>query len=212
MRRAATHRPPARRLRVGERDIIFRGQNRPDYAKEIIEYAVTLILALSLALLLNTYVGRMLRVDGPSMLPTFHTNEIALMGKFEYYSHPPKRGDIVVVKYPASSNYYIKRVIAVAGEHMQIIGGRVHIDGRPLTEPYLNAPHTPGEDTAYITDIVVPADSVFVMGDNRGDSRDSRYPTVGAIPLKNVLGRVYAIAFPFSEARKTTEYTGVLAQ
>lgn len=199
------------RPRVGEQELIYRGRNRPDVAKEIIEYIVTLVLALSFALLINTYVGRMLRVDGPSMEPTFRTNEIAVMGKLEYYSHLPQRGDIVVVKYPGSRSNYIKRVIALPGEHMQIIDGQVHIDGKQLYEPYLREPYTPGEGSTYITDVVVPEGTVFVMGDNRGNSRDSRYPTVGPIPLKSVLGRVYAIAFPFSELRKTTAYEGSLS-
>jgi signal peptidase I len=171
--------------------------------REIIEWTVTLALAVGLALAVHTWVGELITVVGPSMEPNLWTNEKVLVGKVEYYFSKPKRGDIVIVKFSDRTEDIIKRVIGTEGESVSVSGGKVYINGKELNEPYI--PEPINQDFA---EIVVPPGTIFVMGDNRNDSHDSR--DVGPIPLTDVLGRAYSIVWPTDKWAKLTGYTGTL--
>jgi signal peptidase I len=175
--------------------------------REILEWAVTLGLAVVLALSVHTWVGELVTIDGPSMQPNLWKDEKVLVGRVEYYFAEPKRGDIVLVRFPGSDLNYIKRVIATGGEQLAISNGIVFIGGKQLDEPYTAEPAWEDMD-----EITVPEGSIYVMGDNRNDSHDSRSPDVGPIPLDQVKGRAYALVWPVDKYAKLTVYTGTLEQ
>lgn len=171
--------------------------------REIVEWAVTLCLAVGLAVCVHVWVGELITVLGPSMEPNLWEGEKVLVGKLEYGFDKPKRGDIVILKFPDRKEDIIKRVIATEGETVGVSGGNVYIDGKKLDEPYIAEPAN--EDFPALT---VPPDTVFVMGDNRNNSHDSR--DVGPIPLSKVLGRAYVIVWPTDKWQKISGYTGML--
>jgi signal peptidase I len=185
---------------------IYRAARRPAAAaksvrREILEWALTLGLAVGLALCVHTWVGGIVTIDGPSMQAGLWKGEKVLIGKTEYYFAKPKRGDIVLTHFPDSDENYIKRVIGLGGETLAIRSGSVYINGKKLDEPYLPEPIQFDFD-----EITVPEGSIFVMGDNRNDSHDSR--DVGALPLSMVEGRAYALVWPVGKFTKLTGYTG----
>ena len=175
--------------------------------REALDWIISIAIAVALAFAVRAWVGQLVIVDGPSMQPTLLTGERVIMGKVEYYFRQPRRGDIVVVKYPGSPYNYIKRVIATAGERIAINDGCVYINGKKLDEPYLSEPIN--DSMAEMT--ILPG-TVYVMGDNRNNSSDSRESAVGAIPLGHVTGRAYALVWPINKLEKLTQYTGHLEQ
>ncbi len=151
------------------------------------------------------------RVEGTSMIETLADKEVMLVNRTAYTFSEPKRGDIVICYYPDA--YYtendlkyatrVKRVIAVAGDKIELKDGSVYINGERLSEPYLNGKYTPEKDLAaegiLPENSVVPEGTVFVMGDNRPSSRDSRL--VGPIPMERVIGKAFSVVYPFKNFR-----------
>ncbi len=131
-------------------------------------------------------------VLGQSMEPTLHTNEYVMLDKVSYLFRAPERGDIIVFHYPyAPKDDYIKRVIGLPGDHVQVYGGHVYINGHMLVEPYIaDAPD-------YTDDKVVPKGFLYVLGDNRDNSSDSH--EWGLLPRANVVGRAMFSYWPLSE-------------
>ncbi|MGQ9626477.1 MAG: signal peptidase I [Anaerolineae bacterium] len=153
----------------------------------------TVLPAIFIALLINLFLAQATRVYGQSMEPNLHPDQRLVVEKLSYLFHPPRRGDVVVLRLPQrGSELLIKRVIGLPGDTVEIKNGRVYIDGRPLEEPYLNQP-TPGEMAAR----VVPPLKVFVLGDNRSFSNDSR--TFGMVPFENIVGRAWFSYWPIDE-------------
>ena len=175
--------------------------------RELLEWGVSILLAIVLAVGVHTWVGQLVLVDGPSMEPTLFTGERVLVGKLEYWFQKPKRGDIVLVRYPGSRFDFIKRVVAVGGETVAVANGLTLINGKPLDEPYVQHPLF-----ADLAPVTVPEGNVFVMGDNRANSTDSREQAIGPIPLENVVGRAYWLVWPLAKAEKLTDYSGKLEQ
>jgi signal peptidase I len=153
----------------------------------------SLALAALTALFVLTFILQNYQVRMTSMQPTLYEGYRLFVEKVSYRFHPPQRGDIVVVN--AMNEKLVKRVIATAGQSVAIHGGEVKVDGLTLTEPYLK------EITNGDYDTVVPENSIFVMGDNRNVSLDSRSENVGFIPLKEVIGRAVVVYWPFSAVR-----------
>lgn len=151
----------------------------------------TLILAVVLYFGINAVSARV-RVDGFSMRPTLEDGEYILVNKLAYKTGEPHRGDIVVFIFPVNPQEdLIKRIIGLPGETISVHNGVVSIDGNPLDEPYIASP------PAYDGDWVVPAGQLFVLGDNRNDSRDSHQ--WGLLPVENVIGRAVLIYWPPKE-------------
>jgi len=143
----------------------------------------TILPAVGIALLIHVFLAQATRVYGQSMEPSLHTNERLVVEKLSYRFHGPRRGDIVVLHDPTGGpELLIKRVVGLPGERVTMFDGRVAIDGAPLEEPYLSQP-TLGQGRSWL----VPPLSVFVMGDNRGASRDSRI--FGPVPMEQLVGR-----------------------
>ena len=161
-----------------------------------------LTMALVLLILLFTFVGRIISVDGPSMLPTLHDGDMLLLRGIGY---TPERGDIVVLTKDFShytDQPIVKRVIAVGGQTVRIDyeESKVYVDGVALDEPYINESILirPGPGSALsIEELTVPEGSVFVLGDNRNDSSDSRHVELGAIDNRYILGKAVMILLPF---------------
>jgi signal peptidase I len=143
----------------------------------------TILPAVVIALLIHVFLAQATQVYGQSMEPNLHTNERLVVEKLSYRFHGPRRGDIVVLHDPTGGpELLIKRVVGLPGERVTMSDGRVYIDGAPLDEPYLSQP-TLGQGRSWL----IPPLSVFVMGDNRGASRDSR--VFGPVPMEQIIGR-----------------------
>lgn len=164
-----------------------------DPRKAIREIVETVLIAVVLALVVRGLIVETYVVLGPSMEPTLHEPERLFVNKIGYRLHAPERGDIVVFAYPRdTSRNFIKRVIALPGETVEIREGRVYVDGAFIEETYVAYPDTHGD---YGT-ITVPRDHVFVMGDNRRNSEDSRY--FGPVPFDNIRGKAFLVYWPVS--------------
>ena len=149
--------------------------------------------------LIFTFFVRMGTVFGMSMYPTLTHQDRLLVLSNVWYAHP-QRGDIVVALAPEfSQEPIVKRVIAVAGDRVDIDFslGIVYVNGEALEEPYVNAPTTADFGAQGIGfPLVVEENHVFLMGDNRNDSYDSRYYAIGQVDTRNILGKVLVLAFP----------------
>ncbi len=183
-------------------------QKKKSPLREVMEWAATLAAAVLLALAVHTWVGQIIVVEGPSMEPALYSNDAVIAGKLEYRFTKPKRGDIVIVRFPGSDKDYIKRVVAVGGERIAVAGGSVTIGGKRLDEPFLYDQNINFE----MPETTVPEGTVFVMGDNRNNSTDSHMAGVGPISLEEVVGRVYLQVWPLDRMTKLTEYTGKLEE
>jgi signal peptidase I len=167
------------------------------WQEEAKEYAKTLLTSLALALFIITFIAQSFRVDGVSMMPTLHHGDRLMIDKLSYRFREPQRGEIVVFRYPANPRHrFIKRIIGLPGD---IIEGRNHtlyLNGQPLAEDYTN-------DRTYgdFGPIVVPDGRYFVMGDNRNNSEDSRYPDVGPVPRHLLVGRAMFQYWPLTRIR-----------
>lgn len=158
-----------------------------------------LVMVLVALILIFTFVGRIIGVVGSSMYPTLHDGDLLLLQSIGY---TPKQGDVVVLtkEFDAADGPIVKRVIATGGQHVVIDydAGTVTVDGEVLDEPYINEFMVdPGMDS--IHDVVVPEGSIFVMGDNRNHSSDSRNVTLGTVDERYVLGRALWVFFPFQD-------------
>lgn len=170
-----------------------------------LDFLLYLVLIVLVMLSVRTVMIDPVRVDGRSMLDTLTDGEVMLVDRTAYAFKSPERGDIVLCYYP--DEYYasqelayatrVKRVIAVAGDTIETVDGEVYVNGERLDEPYLTPDRIGGQNIYRQT---IPADCVYVLGDNRAVSRDSRYETVGPIPLCRVIGKARMVIFPFANA------------
>jgi signal peptidase I len=153
------------------------------------ENITILVLAVGLAVFIRTFVAEPRYIPSESMLPTLEIGDRLVVEKLSYYTHLPQRGDIIVFAPPPqlqSQGYleeqaFIKRVIGLPGDKIEVKNGRVYVDGAPSTERYIaEAPNYAMSPT------IVPPDKLFVMGDNRNNSNDSH--VWGFLPKANVIG------------------------
>jgi signal peptidase I len=166
--------------------------------KELIELGKSIVIAIIAAFLIITFVFETVSVDGHSMDPTLNNKDRLIVEKVTYYFRAPKPGDIVVIKYPADQKEkFIKRVIAVGGDRIKIENNKVYVNDQPKNEPYILE-----KTMRDFNEVKVPQNTIFVMGDNRNNSRDSRYPDVGFVPYKLVVGRAVLRIYPFSRFGK----------
>jgi signal peptidase I len=156
--------------------------------REILE---TVLPALLIALLINVFVGQATRVEGQSMEPNLHTDQRLVVEKVSYRFHGPQRFDVVVLRLPGQGDeLLIKRVIGLPGETVEFRDGSVYINGNKLDEPFLEDNTRPGRQSQ----VVVPPLHVYVMGDNRDHSNDSR--SFGPVPIENIVGRAWVSYWP----------------
>ncbi|MGE5507473.1 MAG: signal peptidase I [Chitinophagales bacterium] len=157
------------------------------------EWVETFVIAAVLAAFIMAFVVRSVWVDGQSMEPNFHNGERLLVDEVTYRFRPPQRGEVVVVRIPSKPAPFIKRVIGLPGDNLYITDGRLQLNGKPVAEPYIKEP-IEREWGPY----VVPPDTVFVMGDNRNNSEDSRFTEVGYVSRRQIVGRAVARYWPLS--------------
>lgn len=168
-----------------------------------VEWVLILVVAILAAILIKTFLFQAFRIPSASMVPTLKNKDRVLVNKVSYHMHDVHRGDIIVFKRPPAEQGgdplikdLIKRVIGRPGETVDIADGHVLVDGRVLNEPYLHNDVV----TATVGTVALPLklgpDEYWVMGDNRTDSKDSRF--FGAISRKLVVGRAFVRVWPFS--------------
>src|SRR3990172_4993591 len=157
----------------------------------LLEVIETIVLALVLFMAINFLTAR-IRVDGSSMEPNFHDGDYVIVNRMAYRLGDMQRGDVIVFPYPLhEEDDYIKRVIGLPGDHVAIYNGVVYVNGEALAEPYIM--EKPDADLA---EIVVPDGYVYVMGDNRNASSDSR--SWGPLKIEKIIGKAVFRYWPFS--------------
>lgn len=164
--------------------------------REVLE---TIVPAVLIALLINLFLAQATRVYGQSMEPNLHTDQRLVVEKLSYNRqirqilglNGPERGDVVVIRLESQGDeLLIKRVVGLPGDVVEIHDGRVFVNGQALNEPYVAGATT----TGYYAPVTVPPLRIFVLGDNRGFSNDSR--SFGPIPLEDVVGRAWFSYWP----------------
>ena len=162
--------------------------------EEAKDWVISIVIAIVLAFIIRQFVVELYIVDGPSMRPTLQSQERLVVNKFIYDFRAPEKGEILVFQYPRdTSRDFIKRVIATPGDTIEIKGGRVFVNDQMLTEDYILEPTRSEYPKA-----TVPEGTVFVMGDNRNNSEDSRFADVGFVPYKLIKGKAVLVFWPFS--------------
>jgi signal peptidase I len=166
--------------------------------RNAIEWIVIIAAALLVALVVKTFLFQAFFIPSESMMPTLKPGDRVLVNKLSYHLHPIRRGDIVVFKRPPGEagdpaiKDLIKRVIGLPGDTIEEVNNQVWINGKPLDEPYL----VPGTPTQTLVKHKIAAGEYFVMGDNRTNSKDSRF--IGAIPGSLIVGRAFVRVWPLS--------------
>jgi len=164
----------------------------------IIEVLQIVIISCAIIIPIRYFLVQPFYVKGASMEPNFYDHEYLIIDELSYRFRQPERGEIIVFRYPRDpSQFFIKRVIGLPGETIEVNGGHVllsnteHPNGLVLDEPYLSGVETLGKDRVTLTD-----SEYFVMGDNRGESLDSR--SFGPIHESDIVGRVWVRGLPLS--------------
>tara|TARA_A100001015_G_C14937376_1_gene691045 strand:- start:842 stop:1429 length:588 start_codon:yes stop_codon:yes gene_type:complete len=162
----------------------------------IVDWIETIVVALVLALLIRHFIIMTSIVPTGSMIPTFKINDRLFVNKFIYRFTTPERGDIVVFKSPKKDkNDYVKRCIGLPGDTIEIKKGIVYINQLPLSLPGVNIQR----DYDYKSEITVPDNQYYVLGDNRANSLDSRY--WGFVPKENLVGKALFTFWPLNRMR-----------
>ncbi|MCM1252344.1 MAG: signal peptidase I [Clostridium sp.] len=159
--------------------------------KDIFEMMIGTLVAVFLAVALTYFAGMRTSVIGDSMEPALYNGQEILINRFVYKLSSPKRGDVVVFLPNGNQNthYYVKRVIALPGETIQIVNGKVYIDGELLEE---DESYDKIIDAGVAgNEITLETDEYFVLGDNRNSSEDSRSDNIGAVEKKNIIGKAW---------------------
>lgn len=175
-------------------------EKTPSVGSFLWELARIVIIAFIIMIGFRFFVAEPFIVSGSSMVPNFHDREYLVVNKLSYRLHDPVRGDVIVFRYPKdTSQYFIKRIIALPGEKVKIQNGKAYVfnaehpDGSALNEPYLsNQDITFGKDE----EITLGTDQYYVMGDNRLASSDSR--VWGILPKRDIIGTAWLRVFPLN--------------
>ena len=192
-------------------------QQRSSVLGALRELGFLVVMAVVIAVVVKTFIAQAFYIPSGSMLPQLQINDRVVVSKISYRLHDPRRGDIVVFDAPGdfdeddsaplperalrglaesigviapSTDEYIQRVVALPGERVEGSRGKVLVDGRELMEPYLPSGTTTGDFPA----VIVPPRTVFVLGDNRDNSADSRI--FGPVPRSTVVGRAILRVWP----------------
>ncbi len=170
----------------------LQSDSKPDqpssFYRFLIDVLETLVLSVLLFLGINAISAR-IRVDGSSMEPSLHSGEFVIVNRLAYKFGQPDYGDVVVFHFPGDPDQeYIKRIIGLSGDRVKVQEGVVYVNDQVMDEPYIAA------SPRYQGDWTVPADHIFVLGDNRNNSSDSH--NFGSVPMVNVIGEAFFIYWP----------------
>jgi signal peptidase I len=190
-------------------------KKRSRTGNEITEWIKALAIAGLLVFVIRWFLLSPFIVDGPSMQPNFWNRERIIVNKIIYDIRQPQRGEVIVFHVPQENRDFIKRVIGLPGDTVKVEGDTVYINGKPYDEKYLKAAYDKAhaEGALYnrpdgnfpnsaFPDGVVPAGTVFVMGDNRPNSEDSRM--IGYIPMNRIVGRADLVFWPINDFHLVT--------
>jgi len=201
----------------GEHPGKHRGKAKKGPLSFLRELPALIIIAFLLALLIKTFLVQAFFIPSESMEPTLKIGDRVLVNKLSYKFHPPHRGDVIVFSDPhpdvrphrnpisaffhwvteglgfsaPSDEDFIKRVIGLPGDSVEERQGVIYVNGKRLEEPYVKMP-----DNRTLGPYKVQPDHLFVLGDNRGNSNDSRFPELGQIPMDKVIGKAFIIIWP----------------
>lgn len=174
--------------------------------RSMVEWVAVIVGALVVALVVKTFLFQAFYIPSASMEPTLQKGDRVLVNKVSYDVHDVRRGDVVVFELPKDKvgadgiKDLIKRVVGLPGDTIETREGVVFINDRRLDEPYLADGTLTGDpsngNNPTIERRVVPDGTVFVMGDNRSNSHDSRYPDRGPIPIDTIVGRAFVLVWP----------------
>ncbi len=179
------------------------GKKKKSLGKEILEWVEAIVLAVVVAILIRSFIFTVVRVDGPSMNFTLAHNDRLIVWRLGY---EPTQGDVVIFAPDIPENesttvfnriYWVKRVIATGGQHVEVdySTNSVYVDGEKLDEPYLHEAMIPPGNVTYLS-VDVPEGQVFLMGDNRNNSRDSR--AIGPVDVDDVVGKAVLRFWPLN--------------
>ncbi|MCR2804990.1 signal peptidase I [Paenibacillus soyae] len=177
--------------------------------KEIVEWIKALVIAVVLVFVIRQFLFSPFIVDGDSMQPNFETSERLIVNKILYDIREPKFGEVIVFDVPEQDRKFIKRVIGVPGDKVRLEGDDLYINDVLVEEPYIKdaieAAHAEGRlyntekdfPNESVTETTVPEDTIFVLGDNRGNSTDSR--VIGFVKDEEIVGRADVIFWPLDK-------------
>jgi len=173
-----------------------------------LDFIETIVIALAIFVVVYRFLFQPHQVKGNSMYDNFHDGEYLLTNKIGYRFNEPLRGDVVVFKAPKNEDYdYIKRIIGVPGDQVMVKNSKVYINGNLLDESGYLDPRIKTNTGAYLREglaATVPANSYFVMGDNRNHSSDSR--DWGAVPISNIVGEAWVRYWPINHFGVVKKY------
>ena len=159
---------------------------------ELLKFAV---IALIIVVPIRVFVAKPFLVSGQSMEPTFDNGQYLIVDELTYHFEPPQRGDVIIFRYPKDpSQYYIKRVIGLPGETVQILNGDIYITDTSGTKAKLDEPYVVYQGNGANMTVTLPPGEYFAMGDNRPESSDSR--SWGLLPAQNIVGRAFLRLLP----------------
>ena len=189
--------PPSHVPQAPPEPVTTAGKKKPPSTmRNIVEWVVIIAGALIVAVVVKTFLIQAFYIPSGSMLPTLQEQDRVLVNKLSYDLHPVHRGDIIVFEGPEQAEGQvkdlIKRVIGLPGDTVESREGVMYVNGKPIKEPYLG----PGITTGPLEPITVPPQHYWVMGDNRGNSKDSRF--FGPIDKKLIIGRAFVRVWPLS--------------
>jgi len=166
------------------------------------DWLMSIVVAGALAFCIRTFLVEPYVVEGNSMHPSLLHHERLVVDKLTAFFSLPKRGEIIVFRFPKDETRdFIKRVIAVEGDTVEMVDGKVYVNGKRLIEDYIWKADPKGHNTSNFTKSIVPKNCVFVLGDNRNNSEDSRYEDVGFVPNFLIKGRAMFVLWPLSDCR-----------
>ena len=166
-----------------------------DWGSELKEWVISITAAIVLAVFIRTFIVELYIVEGPSMKPTLQDSERLVVNKFIYRVREPEKGEVLIFRYPRDPRRdFVKRVIATAGDTIEIKEGRVYVNDQLQREDYILE-----KTRTEFPKVTIPDGTVFVMGDNRNNSEDSRFSDVGFVPLDLVKGKAILIFWPLDD-------------
>lgn len=185
-------------------------KNNNSWQDSVSDWLVSIIVAVALAFCIRTFLVEPYMVEGSSMYPTLVNHERVMVDKLSYFFADPKKGEIIVFRYPKDqSRDFIKRVIAVGGDTIEMRQGKVFVNGTMLNEGYIYKDDPKGPNLSDYKKSVVPEGHIFVLGDNRNNSEDSRFADVDFVPLQLVKGRAALVFWPLDQFHLIKADTGM---
>jgi signal peptidase I len=169
--------------------------------REIKEWVLSIIIAAIVAFVIKGFLIDIIQVSGTSMLPNLSDKDRLVIEKISLYTHNYKRGEIIIFKpNDVTKDIYIKRIVGLPGDKVEIKNGEVYVNNEKLDESYLKPDMFTGAEPNQFSNLIVPDNCLYVLGDNRVVSEDSRY--IGPIPIENIKGHAVLRVYPFNQTKK----------